>query len=65
MEKEMFDRVDSLVNQKWLDEMVEKAYYVAYDACVCEPFEKEDVLKYLTATINERVGSKLEEAFEL
>ena len=59
MKKEMFDRVDGLVNQKWVDEMVETAYHVVYDAMASEPFEADDVLDYIDRVIRERVAAKL------
>ena len=59
MEEKMFDRVDGLVNQKWVDEMVTTAYHVAYDAMVCEPFEVDDVLDYIDTVIRERVSAKI------
>ena len=59
MKERMFNRVDELVNQKWVDEMVEKAYHVAYDAMVTEPFEVDDVLDYIDAVIRERVSAKI------
>jgi len=55
----MFNRVDELVNQKWVDQMVQEAYHVVYDAMVCEPFEVDDVLDYVDTVIRERVAAKL------
>jgi len=60
MEEKMFNHVDNLVNQKWVDEMVEKAYHVAYDAMMYgHPIEVDDVLNYIDTVIKERVSAKL------
>jgi hypothetical protein len=58
MKEEMFNHVDNLVSQRWVDEMVEKAYHVAYDAMMYgHPIEVDDVLNYIDTVIRERVKS--------
>ena len=50
----MYQRIDGLVNTKMVEEFIDQFAAICTDAQNEEPFETADVIKYLTAKMNEK-----------
>jgi hypothetical protein len=49
----MYQRIDGLVNTRLVEEFIDKFTVICTDVQNEEPFETADVIKYLTAKMNE------------
>tara|TARA_B110000211_G_C14078363_1_gene553237 strand:+ start:296 stop:475 length:180 start_codon:yes stop_codon:yes gene_type:complete len=54
LQHDMYQRIDGLVNIKLVDEFIDQFAAICTDAQNEEPFETADVIKYLTAKMNEK-----------
>ena len=54
LQHNMYQRIDGLVNTKMVEEFIDQFAAICTDAQNEEPFETADVIKYLTAKMNEK-----------
>jgi hypothetical protein len=53
LQNDMYQRIDGLVNIKLVDEFIDQFAAICTDVQNEEPFETADVIKYLTARMQE------------
>lgn len=53
LQHDMYQRIDGLVNTRLVEEFIDKFTVICTDVQNEEPFETADVIKYLTAKMNE------------